>query len=259
MSDGGLYTAMSGGVATSKQLDITSNNLANINTIGYKKDKTIFKDQLAKIEFENINEIQAPDVEMPPRVLPIDKYNVLVDDSYTQFSQGVLQKTNNILDFAINGDGFFKIKTPDGIQYTRDGSFNRSKDGLLVTSEGYPVLDDKEQEINLENSKTITINENGTIYLDKNENSKLAIITFKDLTKLEKIGKNLFKQTNTNEQETESKANIIQGFLESSNVNPVEEMVTLITLQRQFELNGKAIEGFSEMDKKATSDLGRIG
>ncbi len=259
MSDGGLYTAMSGSVATSKQLDITSNNLANINTTGYKKDKTIFKDQLAKIEFEDINEVQAENVEMPPRVLPIDKYNVVIDDTFTEFSQGMLEKTSNMLDIALNGNGFFKVKTPDGIRYTRDGSFTRSKDGLLVTSDGYPVLDENDTEIDLENSKRITVNEDGTIYLDKNKNTKLSIKTFNDLSKLEKIGKNLFKQTNTNEQETDSKATVLQGFLESSNVSPVEEMVNLISLHRQFELNGKTIESFSEMDKKATSDLGRIG
>jgi len=259
MSDGGLYTAMSGGVATSKQLDITSNNLANINTTGYKKDKTIFKDQLAKIEFDDINEIQAKDVEMPPRVLSIDKYNVVIDDSFTEFSQGMLEKTNNMLDIAINGNGFFKVKTPEGIRYTRNGSFRHSKDGLLVTSDGYPVLDENDTEIDLENSKRIVVNDNGTIYLGENKNTKLSIKTFKDLSRLEKIGKNLFKQTNKNEQEIESNSTVIQGFLESSNVSPVEEMVNLISLHRQFELNGKAIETFSEMDKKATSDLGRIG
>jgi len=259
MSDGGMYTAMSGGMATSRQLDVTSNNLANINTTGYKKDKTIFKEQLADIDFEKTTEIQAEGVEMPPRVLSIDKRNVLIDENFTQFNQGMLEKTGNMLDIAINGDGFFKVKTPDGIRYTRDGTFNRSKDGLLVTSEGYTVLDENESEIDLGNSKNININSDGSIYLDKEKNTKLSIVSFKDLSQLEKIGKNLFEQKNTQEQEIESKSEIHQGFLESSNVSPVEEMVTLISLHRQFELNTKAIESFSEMDKKASTDLGRNG
>ena len=258
MSDGGLYTAMSGGMATSRQLDVTSNNLANIDTTSYKKDKTIFKEQLAKIAFDDINEVQAENADMPPRVLPLDKHNVLVDETFTDFSQGKLEKTDNSLDLAINGRGFFKVKTPNGILYTRDGSFHRSKDGILVTSDGYAVLDDNENEIELD-GKTLVINENGSVYQGKNKISKLALVDFKNLDSLKKIGKNLYVQTDKNAVEIESNGIILQGFLETSNVNPVEEMVNLISLQRQFELNGKAIESFSETDKKATSDLGRIG
>ena len=259
MSDGGIYTAMSGNMATSKQLDNTANNLANITTTGYKKDKTVFKKQLAKIRFDDINEIQAQNTEMPPRVLPIDKHNVMIDENFTEFTQGKLEKTDNPLDLAINGNGFFKIKTPDGIRYTKDGSFQISKDGLLVTSDGYFVLDENDNEINIDKGKKLTVNQDGTIYQNKEEISKLALKTFNNLNTLKKIGKNLFRQTNNNEQEIDAKVETYQGFLESSNVNPVEEMVNLISLQRQFELNAKTIEGFSEMDKKATSDLGRIG
>ena len=258
MSDGGLYTAMSGGTATSKQLDITANNLANINTNAYKKDKTIFKEQLAKINFEDITQAQAEDAEFPPRVLPIDKHNVLVEETYTDFTQGMLEKTNNPLNVALNGKGFFKVNTPQGIRYTRDGNFIISKDGILVTSDGYSVLDENENEIELGNKKTITINENGSIYSDKQEVGKLATISFNNLASLKKIGKNLYEQTDKNATEIQSEASVLQGFLESSNVNPVEEMVNLISLQRQFELNGKAIESFSETDKKATGDLGRV-
>ncbi len=255
MSDG-LYTAMSGGMGTSKHLDITSHNLANIDTSGYKKEKTVFASQLAEIEF-NLLEAQAKDVDMPQKVLPVDKYNVVVTETFTDFQQGVLKKTDNPLDLAIQGDGFFKVETPQGIKYTKNGSFFLSKDNRVVTSDGYPLLSKNNQPITLPNSK-ISINDNGTIFSNNEEVGDIAIVTFQNKDTLTKEAKTFFTQTDPNQQEIVSNSIVHQGFLEGSNVNPIEEMVNLISLHRTFEMNTRVIETFGELNRKAATDVGRV-
>ncbi|MBN2695420.1 flagellar basal-body rod protein FlgF [bacterium] len=255
MSDG-LYTAMSGGMGTSKHLDITSHNLANIDTTGYKKEKTIFASQLAEIEF-NLLEAQAKDVDMPQKVLPVDKHNVVVTETFTDFQQGVLKKTDNPLDLAIQGDGFFKIDTPQGVRYTRDGSFFLSKENKVVTSDGYPLLNKNNQSITLPNGK-ITINESGTIFSNNEEIANIAVVTFQNINTLSKEAKTFFSQTDQNQQEIEVNSTIHQGFLEGANVNPIEEMVNLISLHRTFEMNTRVIETFGELNRKAATDVGRV-
>ncbi len=254
MSDG-LYSAMSGAMATSKQLDIVANNLANVDTTGFKKEKTVFGSQQPSVTFDLL-ELQAPETEMPPKILPLDKQNVVIGESYTDLTQGQLQQTGNPLDVALQGEGFFKIKTPNGMRYTRDGTFAISHNQQLVTQDGYPVLDDLNQPIEL-NQGAVTINSNGEVYQSGQRIATLGTIQFPKGTPLLKEGKNLW-QGDPNKEQSASPI-VHQGFLESANVNPVEEMVQLIQLHRSFELNSRVIETFGELNRKAATDVGRIG
>lgn len=256
MSDG-LYTAMSGGMGTSKKLDITSHNLANIDTTSYKKDKTIFKSQVPKVEFDLLD-VQAEDVEMPAKVFHIDKHNVVVDETFTDFSQGSFKKTDNPFDIAIQGDGFFKIETPQGVRYTRNGTFAVSNDNKLVTVDGYKVLDENNNEITISGTN-FKVNDSGTIFANDTEVAKLAVIEI-DSKQIEKTEKTFYKSINQNIQENKAQnASLHQGFLETSNVNPIEEMVNLISLHRTFELNTRLIETYGELNRKSAGDVGRIG
>lgn len=254
MSDG-LYTAMTGAMATSKQLDIVANNLANVDSAGFKKEKTIFKGQQPDVEFDLL-ELQAPETEMPGKILPLDKYNVVIDDTYTDFAQGRMEKSDNPLDLGLQGKGFFKVQGPNGVRYTRNGTFGISSQNQLVTQDGYPVLDDQNRAILLDKG-AITINSNGGLYQGGERIAKLGIVQFQKQDELIKEGKSLWQGNPIQEQPSE--AVVHQGFLESSNVNPVDEMIQLIQLHRSFEMNTRVLETYGELNRKAATDVGRIG
>jgi len=135
--DKGIYTALSGGIAKSHELDIIANNLANANTPGFKRDTGTFN--------EYLTEIRKPDPEINPMILPGDrptgdKSFVEMDGVHTDFRQGNLQQSSRSLDVGIEGKGFFEVLTPSGVRYTRQGNFSVASDGRLVTANGYPVL-----------------------------------------------------------------------------------------------------------------------
>jgi flagellar basal-body rod protein FlgG len=270
-----LETAASGMMAQQFNVDTIANNLANANTTGFKKIRPEFQDLL----YLNIQQPVAPQQgtqnaanTTAPEGTPTGLYVGLgVREAGTQtiFLQGNLESTDNPLDVAISGPGFFTVSSSQsgGNQsggntfYTRDGSFKLDANGNLVTSDGYYVLDDKGAVIkvdtsgssgssgsNSENSTNITIARDGTI-----GSQKLGIAEFANPAGLEHVGHNLFQATDASGQPLSQQSGntpdytIEQGYLESSNVQAVEEMVNLITAQRAYELNSKAVEASDQM------------
>lgn len=251
----GLYTAAVGMMSQMNKMDIISNNIANSNTIGFKKDVDItqsFSEELMyrlndKTSLLNSNK----------KIGGVNLGN-FVSEVYTDFSTGSFEETDNQYNIAINGEGFFTISyyTNDGEstqKYTRDGYFMLDNERFLVNSEGYKVLGEN-GEIQIPDGD-ITISENGYIYCNGEYVDKLKIINVSNLESLRKIGDNLYNST----EETnfsDFTGSIMQNYLERSNVNVVEEMVKIINLSRVYEANSQMIKTQDSVMQKAVSQIG---
>ncbi|MCR4429739.1 MAG: flagellar basal-body rod protein FlgG [Tepidanaerobacteraceae bacterium] len=255
-----LWSASSGMKAQQLNMDVISNNLANVNTTGFKKSRAEFKDLLYET-------LKRPDVYQQGLGNPVGLqvgHGVRPAATTRTFTEGNLQETGNTFDLAIDGDGFFMVERPDGtFAFTRDGAFKISLDGTdrnLVTSEGYYVLSADEDHITIPDGYTeISISADGLI-TGKNgdgeveELGQIGLAKFMNPEGLLACGDNLYEQTAASgEYQVKQDASdtgygsILQGFLEMSNVQVVEEMVNLITAQRAYEINTKAIQTSDEM------------
>ena len=248
MSDG-VYQAASGALIQQYRLDILANNLANVHTAGFKEDRTHFK-------LVDAGPIDPTDVDAAARA---SLEPVLLGypsmDYYVNFSQGPMQRTGNPLDLAIEGEGFFNIQTPGGVQYSRKGNFQVSQDGLLVTSEGYPVLG-RSSSIKLTEG-VVTIDQEGGVQVDGITADQLRITRFADQQRLQKVGESRFLSLDGEAAAIPSEAfSIQQGYVEMGNVDPVRGMVEMIEALRVFETYQKILETMDGIDAQSISDVG---
>ncbi len=254
-----LWTAGLGMSAQQMNVDVISNNLANVNTTGYKKERPEFKDLL----YQTMDRAYMLNGSGKPVNLQVG-LGTTISATARDFAPGNFENTGNNLDMAIDGDGFFMIRGPKGdINYTRTGNFkvSISEDGnKLVTSDGYPVLDEAGNDIFLTVSPSaLDISDNGELsYMDKATGTSVSlgqtigIVQFPNQQGLESIGSNLYAATSACGEpiynaDSEEPAIIKQKFLESSNVQIVDEMVKLIIAQRAYEINSKAVQSADEM------------
>lgn len=270
MSTKGVYTALSGAIAQSQRLDTIANNIANINTPAFKKDQQVFKEYLTANE-------KPPSVIQVPRVPASiesfydmqggDKSFVDSAGTYTNHSQGSLKSTGNKLDVAIDGKGFFEIATPQGVRYTRVGSFKLDGNGQLVTKDGYPVLkqsgegaDIATRTLKISGESPVTITDDGEIFDGENLLGKLSVKDFSNKDHLHKIGNSMFgiKSNVTPEITDVAAPSLKQGFIEMSNVNVVQEMTDMITATRVFESTQKAISAYDSMSDKLVNVVGQV-
>ncbi len=258
----GIYIAASGGFKQEKSLEVISNNLANVNTIGYKRDTLAFKELLAP--FPGITE-------STPSASKSGEHNSKKYASYTgiaelktDFSQGGIRVTGNPLDVALDGEGFFAIQTKDGVRYTRQGNFRLNNESILVTHDGDPVLG-AGGPITIQGAgNIISIDAQGKISLGDglaNEAvGELRIVKFDDPEKLIKIGNGLFMLTGTDVEEiVADNFSVKQGAIESSNVTAVKEMTKMIEVLRSYEAYQKVINTIDSVNERAATDLGRFG
>jgi flagellar basal-body rod protein FlgG len=253
-----LWIARTGLDAQQTQLDIIANNLANVSTNGFKKARGVFEDLLYQTirqpGAQSSQQTQIPTgLQLGSGVRPVSTARV--------FTQGNVQKTDNALDMGIQGDGFFQILLPDGTTgYTRDGSFQKDNQGQIVTSAGYPLqpnitIPATALSVTIGTDGTISITQAGTAASTQLGNIQLA--NFINPAGLQSMGQNLFLETaasgtpTPNTPGTNGAGIVNQGYVETSNVNVAEELVTMIQTQRAYELNSKVI---------STSDtmLGRL-
>ncbi len=214
---------------------VVTNNLANINSNGYKRD-VMFSDLM---ENNNKPKIQS--------------------HIETDFSQGDFRQTDNPLDMAISGAGLFTIAKGDELVFTRDGHFTRGSDGLLTTSSGLPVMGQHgfiDLGAGLENQGHIKISPSGEIFMNDEFIDTLEISSFENLSGIEKIGDNLFKAKQGAIESRVEDPGILQGKIEGSNVTPVYEMIKLIELQRAFETSQKTLRTLDEATGKAANNIG---
>ncbi len=256
-----LQIARTGLDAQQTQLDVVSNNLANVSTIGYKKTRAVFEDLL----YQTIRQPGAQSSQQTQ--LPSGfQLGVGVRTVATEklFSQGSLTQTNNPLDMAINGRGFFQVQMPDGsVAYTRDGSFQTDSTGTLVTASGYPVVPQMQIPVD---AQSITLARDGTLSVTQPGNppvvtqlGQVQLANFINVAGLQALGENLFQETaasgapQVNIPGTNGLGVLNQSFTESSNVNVAEELVNMIISQRAYELNSRAITASDQMLQKLTS------
>jgi len=246
-----LYTAGSGLKSQQSLLDAISNNLANVNTTGYKKSRVNFQDLLYQ-KMQTATREKPLQFEMGT--------GVRVSSTQVDFRQGILQETGNNLDMAIEGSGFFKVEMPNGlIGYTRNGAFSLDGENYIINSDGYRVLDDGNSPIQIpENTREIQV-ENGIIFTltegstDLEEVAAIGLARFNNSNGLEKNGGSIYLPTSASGEAQDGIAGeegfgmIRQYFLENSNVNVVEEMVQMITVQRAYEINTKTIQTSDEI------------
>lgn len=244
---GGMYLAASGAMVQQLRLEMLANNVANINTIGYKGEKSVFRVDVqdgVPAGPEGSSEVQPLSPYAPPFYAVVD------------FSQGAIRQTGNPLDVAINGDGFFSIQTPEGLQYTRQGSFTLDPNGVLVTPDGFPVLGEGGP-ITIE-AGSLEIDMQGNVLLDGDAVDQLQLTAFDDLGVLKKAGNGRFVVTDQNIQgQTPENTTVSQGYLETANVNPVQAMTEMIETSRAFEAYQKVIQSVDEATSKSINDIGK--
>jgi len=249
-----LYTAATGMMSQQTQIDVTSNNIANVNTIGYKKERAEFADLFYQVmEYAGVEDGSTQgnptgiEVGLGSRPTAVTK----------EFTQGNFKETGNSLDLAITGNGFFQVELPDGtIAYTRNGAFKLDGNGVIVNSDGYKLI----PEMTIpENVVNISVSQDGTISVIQagettpNQIGKIELANFVNPAGLHSLGDNLLQQTVasgdavTGTAGLEGFGQIRQGFVEMSNVQLVEEMTDLITGQRAYEANSKAVTTSDEM------------
>lgn len=244
----GLYTSASGMLAESVRSDATSNNLANVNTTGYKKDTTVM------VSFPEMLMVRVADLkkgELQNPVLGTLGTGVLVDEVVTSHKQGQLKESSSSFDLAISGDGYFAVDTPGGQLYTRNGSFTLDRDGYLVTNQGYYVLG---QAGRIRVDGEFTVDSQGNVSVNGNRVDTLRLVSFEDQSQLVKIGDSLFVAA---EQGVQAGGRVMQKFLETSNINAITEMVDMITIMRAYEANQKAIQAHDRTLEQVINDVGR--
>lgn len=243
--DSGYYAACTALLSRTQALDTIANNLANTGTVGFRAERNIFSSVLAA----------AGSASGSPLNQAINNYGIL-SGTTLDLSQGALQKTGNDLDLAIQGSGFFVVQTANGPMYTRNGSFQVSSKGQLVTATGDAVMGDKGVISLLPGP--VSISADGTISSNGAVAGSLKVVEFPPNTQLTSVG-NTYYSAPANTAVAAANSSVQQGVLESSNVNPVSSMVELITAQQSAEMMQRALSMFnSEIDKTATQDLPRI-
>ena len=254
-----LWTSASGMAAQQMNLDVIANNLANVNTTGFKKSNVQFQEMMYDTEIAP--GANTTDSSTTPTGIQVG-YGSKPVATERNFAQGSLQQTGNPYDVAIEGTGFFKLTLPDGTNaYTRDGSFVVNSDGQLVTSQGYLVtgagtIDPKAQNVTIGSDGTISATVNGAAV----KISPITISTFPNPQGLNSLGSNLYTETLSSGTAIDGQAPgsngigiLQQGYTETSNVSVVEEMVNMIQAQRAYEINSKAIQTSDDMMQMANN------
>ncbi|NBX77349.1 MAG: flagellar basal-body rod protein FlgF [Proteobacteria bacterium] len=286
--DKGIYTALSGGLAKSREVELIANNLANATTPGFKRDTGTFNEYLTELRRnDSVDGIQREIQSLSdPNARPTgDKSFVELDGVYTDFRQGTLQKSGRALDVAIEGSGFFEVLTPAGIRYSRQGNFSIDAEGRLVTTSGFPVLSKATQgqaavsQLEVRGAPPVTgqipdrqpdaqsrviqlgqgpirITEDGRILQNGAEVATLSVEEFQESQWLEKMGNSYYRNTHPgNLKNGVTTSKLHQGFIEGSNVNPVTEMTRLIEATRAYESHMQAVKTYQDIDSRSVNDI----
>ena len=273
MSIKGIFTALSGALAQSTKIDTIANNIANVNTTGFKKDQQTFSEYLTALE-------KQPEVIQVPRVPASiesfydmnggDKGFVDASGTYTNFEQGSLRHTGGKLDVAIDGAGFFEVNTPSGVRLTRAGNFTIDGNGQLVTKDGHAVLlegvegdsatDLEQRSVRFTGLSQVYISDGGEVFEGEKNLGKLSLVNVNNPESLQKVGSNYFgfKSNMAPEIVSVKVPSLKQGFTEGSNVNIVAEMTDMIMAQRVFEGTQKAISAYDGMSDKLINVVGNV-
>jgi len=246
----GKYSALAGAISREQAIANLSNNLANISTSGYKK---------SNVSFEAI--LKGETQSNAAKGINYDR----IGKNYTDFSPGPIRTTENPLDVAIQGEGFFKVQGPNGVLYTRRGDLAINAEGQLTTSNGLPVLDDGNGQITIPDTDTskVAIGDGGVIYIlgpqgTRSEVAQLALVDIDDKRKLTRESDTTFSLKNGALEISSENSRVIQGGLELSNVNMAEGMAQMIDNYRTFETYHKVLKSYSTIGEQQ-EELGTLG
>ena len=236
-----LLIALSRQTTLKREMASVANNIANMNTQAYKGEKMMFADHMVRSKSDNS--------------IIGDKLSFVRDIAqYRDLTEGTMQETGNPLDVAIHGDGYFVVETPQGNRYTRNGHFQLNNEGIVVNTDGNPVLTEDGDKIETTpGNSRLEISRTGTIHTDNGPIGKLALVEFKNPQELLKVSNTMFSANEAGVQV--ELPHVIQGTLEGSNVQPIIEMTRMIDVQRSYENAKKLVEKEDERIKKATALL----
>ncbi len=256
-----MFSGLFGALTNEHRMANIANNLANVNTTGYKRDVLSFKDTFRMfahdVVMEPVNNIRQEKLFPDPQHMARPRIAV----SKTDFTQGGLKHTGNPLDIAIAGEGFFTFRMNDEEYLSRDGHFIVDSEGMLVTPQGFAVIGAGGAELTIPpGTKNVHLASDGTLYADDAMVGQIQVTSVEDLEQLEKFGRNLYRIRPGSEAEpTERPAGttLEQGYLETANVEVVYEMVNMIEAQRQFEAYQKTMQTSDALDREAISKIGK--
>jgi flagellar basal-body rod protein FlgF len=243
--DNALYVGLSRQMTLRRELDIVANNIANADTTGFKVESLLVK-----------TEPKAPAVTLdgPKPVKFVVDVGVARD-----FGQGSLRTTGSPLDLAIEGQAFFKINTPDGERYTRDGHFRLDDSGKVTTQNGQPVADAGGGELLIDPQKgPIAIAADGTVSQGIEQVGKIGVVRFDSLSVLEKTGDNLYRNTSNQQAQAAPDARLHQGMLEGSNVNTITQITKMLEVTRAYESMAKMMDSNASLSRDSVSRLGKV-
>lgn len=243
--DNALFVGLSRQMILRREMEIIANNIANMDTTGFKVESMMQKTDPAE-----------PAVTLGgPRPVKF----VAPDGVARDFGQGVLTKTDGELDMAIEGQGFFQIQTPQGPRFTRDGRFTTDPTGRLVTQGGHSVLDASGGEITIDMEKgQVAVGADGTMSQGNEQVGKVGMYVFANAGALEKAGDNLFRNASNLAANPAADAKLRQGHLEGSNVKPVLEITRMIEVSRAYESTAKMMDSEHELSRRAVERLGKL-
>ncbi|MCH5338733.1 MAG: flagellar hook-basal body protein [Acetatifactor sp.] len=255
----GLYTAYTGMLNEQHRMDTLTNNLANADTVGFKKEGATSQ------SFADLLAVKIKDASIGMKLVqPIGFNNpgVKIGENYTDFGQGSYRVTGNTYDLALNGRGFFTIEFTNkagetSTMYTRAGQFTLNREGYLVTEDGDYVLDTQSRRIQLDTLTDSTIDRDGTIYQNGVAVARIGLTDFEDYNYLEKYGETYYRPVQ-GATITPANAVINSGYLEMANVQIVSEMVNLIAITRAYESNQKIIQTYDSSLEIAVTQLGKV-
>lgn len=255
----GLYTAYTGMINEQHRMDTMTNNLANADTVGYKKEGATSQ------SFDAVLAVKLKDESVGVQNVKRIGYNnpgVMIGENYTDFTQGSFRVTDNTYDLALAGQGFFAIEFTNkagetSTMYTRAGQFTLTREGYLVTEDGDYVLDTQNRRIQLDTLTDASIRNDGTISQNGVDVARIQVTDFEDYNYLEKYGENLYRPVQ-GATIIPADAQVKSGYLEMANVSIVSEMVNMISITRAYESNQKIIQTYDSSLEIAVTQLGRI-
>jgi len=256
----GLYTAYTGMINEQHRMDTLTNNLANADTVGFKKEGSTSQSFDEVLAFKIKDMTETP---MLAKKIGSMSPGVKIGENYTDYSEGALKVTGNTWDLAIHGTGFFNIgfknkAGEESTKYTRAGTFVLDDTGYVRTEDGDYLLDTRGRQIRIKNRQNpVTIADNGAIMQDGATIATIAVTDFENYDYLSHYGETMF-DANEGIQEKKTDAKVLSGYLETSNMNVVNEMVNMIAVQRQYDANQKIITTYDSSLEIAVNQLGKI-
>lgn len=241
--DNALYVGLSQQMVLERQMDMVANNIANLNTTAYRAARPVFQEYVMNAG-------------------PKQPVSFVLDFGVARDSRpGVMTPTDNPFDLAISGEGFMSVQTPDGIRYTRNGHFTLDPTGRVTTREGYPLLDEGGAEITVDdlNLGTPVISGDGTVAQGDTQLGKVGMFSFENEQGLKAVGESLFEvPAGVTANPVDGETRLVQGMLESSNVQPVVEITRMIELQRRYQTMQNLISEDHDLQRTAIQRLGKV-